>query len=97
MSAQRRRPGGPLATWRLALWGGMAILLACPLLAMRFTDEVRWERSDFAAGAVLLTALGIAVELAHRLIRHRQARMIAIAVSVATIMLIWADAAVGVF
>ena len=45
--------------WRTAAWGGAALLLLAPALAMRFTAEVNWTASDFLVfAAMLLAALG---------------------------------------
>jgi hypothetical protein len=49
---------------RVAL--GVAFILSLPLVAMLFTDEVVWGRADFAVAGVLLSAIGVALELAVR-------------------------------
>jgi hypothetical protein len=49
---------------RVAL--GVAFILSLPLLAMLITDEVVWSLADFAVAGVLLTTIGVAVELAVR-------------------------------
>jgi hypothetical protein len=64
---------------------------------MRFTDEVRWDQADFVAAAALLIALGIVFELASLLVHRTLTRVSVIVVSSVIVMLIWADAAVGVF
>jgi hypothetical protein len=88
-------PIHPAHLWRLALWGGAAAALLLPLVAMRFTDEVRWDGSDFLAmGALLLAACG-ACELAMRASRDRWARL-AVAIAIATAFLtVWVNLAVG--
>ena len=60
--------------WRLfrwVMWGGAALLLALPLVAMQFTSEVNWTASDFvvmgamlgiAAGTVELNSPGLTAE-----------------------------------
>ena len=41
---------------RPVVWGGAALLLLAPWLAMRLTDDVAWTGGDFAVfGAMLLT------------------------------------------
>jgi hypothetical protein len=82
---------------RLAVWGTFAVILISPLVAMRFTDEVRWDQADFVAAAALLIALGIVFELASLLVHRTLTRVSVIVVSSVIVMLIWADAAVGVF
>ena len=47
---------------RVAL--GVALVLLLPLVAMQFTDEVVWTLWDFIVVGVLLTAIGVAIELA---------------------------------
>jgi hypothetical protein len=49
---------------RIAL--GVAVILSIPLVAMRFTDEVVWSLADFVAAGVLVTTIGVALELAVR-------------------------------
>jgi NO-binding membrane sensor protein with MHYT domain len=50
---------------------GVAIILALPLVAMQFTDEVVWNLADFVLAGVLLTTIGVALELALRKARNR--------------------------
>ena len=38
--------------WRALMWGGAACLLLLPLVAMQFSDEVRWTGGDFFFGVV---------------------------------------------
>ena len=46
--------------WRLAPWMMAALILLLPLVAMRFTDEVDWDATDFSVmGAMLLGACGL--------------------------------------
>jgi hypothetical protein len=47
---------------RVAL--GVAFVLSLPLVAMLFTDEVVWTLADFVLVGVLLTVIGVALELA---------------------------------
>jgi hypothetical protein len=49
---------------RVAL--GVALVLALPLVAMLFTDEVVWSLADFVLAGILLATIGIAIELALR-------------------------------
>jgi hypothetical protein len=45
---------------RIAAWVGAGALLLVPLIAMAFTDAVRWTASDFIfAGALGATALAL--------------------------------------
>jgi hypothetical protein len=47
---------------RVAL--GVALILSLPLVAMLITDDVVWSLADFAVAGVLLTTIGVALELA---------------------------------
>jgi hypothetical protein len=83
-------------SWRIAPWAIAALILLLPLIAMRFTDEVVWDGTDFAVmGAMLLGACG-AYELAARStgnMAYRAAVGIAI---VAAFILVWMNLAVGI-
>ena len=83
--------------WRPILWGGIAALLALPAIAMQFTREVAWGPEDFAFAAVLLIGAGVLFELAAWRIRDRTGRLVLAGLLLGAVLLIWADAAVGVF
>jgi hypothetical protein len=96
MAGRAKQGGGrPGSRWRIAIWGGAALLLALPLVAMQFTREVVWGPVDFAVfGAMLAAACG-AWELATRAsgnMAYRAAAGVAIATALLTI---WANLAVG--
>ena len=81
---------------RLAVWGALiALILMVPLIAMRFTDEVRWTPFDFVFAAVLMSAVAIPYELAarSRSVAYRAGVGLALA---AGFFLIWANGAVGI-
>ncbi|GEO43275.1 hypothetical protein SAE02_74230 [Skermanella aerolata] len=77
--------------WRIA-----AFLLLLPLVAMRFTNEVNWDETDFTAfGAMLAVACGTC-ELAARMTGNSAYRT-AVGVAVAAaFILIWMNLAVGI-
>lgn len=83
--------------WRLGLWGGIAAILAAPLIAMRFTDEVAWGAADFLFAGVLLVGAGLMFELIAWRTRSLRLRLLLGGLSLGAVLLIWADAAVGVF
>lgn len=88
---------GTIARWRVALWTFAALLLATPWVAMRFTDEVRWDAMDFLLfGGMLLMAGGL-VEIVVRLSRRRSVVLGALAFVGAGFVMVWAQLAVGVF
>jgi hypothetical protein len=74
-----------------------AILLLIPLIAMQFTDEVKWTLLDFVVAGTLLIGTGVMCELVIRKtkkIKYRIAICLAILI---VLMLIWAELAVGIF
>ncbi|MBD2748734.1 hypothetical protein IC232_18730 [Microvirga sp. BT688] len=82
--------------WRLAPWMVTALLLAFPLAAMRFTDEVNWDETDFIVfGAMLFGACG-AYELAARMTGNTAYRAAVGVAFVAAFILIWMNLAVGI-
>lgn len=44
----------------------IASILAIPLVAMQFTNEVQWDTRDFAVMGTLLLSTGLAIELVFR-------------------------------
>jgi hypothetical protein len=96
MAGKTEQGGGRRSgRWRVAVWVAAALILLLPLLAMQFTDEVRWSLADFVvAGALLFGALltyelaaGKAVSIAYR-------AAVGVAVA-AALILVWANLAVG--
>lgn len=82
--------------WRLAPWAAIAIILMMPLVAMRFTDEVRWTGRDFLAAGVLLTGAMLTYQVGARLIIGRGRRLLWAGAIVILAMLLWAEGAVGI-
>ena len=66
MASRPDNAGGGIP-WRAIGWGGAAVLLALPFIAMQFTRDVTWTLSDFAAFGVMLLMVGIPLELAVRM------------------------------
>lgn len=52
---------------RTLLWGGLAALLAAPLVGMQLSAEVNWTASDFAIAGGILLVFGLGVEAIFRL------------------------------
>lgn len=92
-----RITGRDIAKFRPIMWTGFATMLVLPLIAMRFTSEVKWDAADFLAAAILLVALGAAVELIVRFEAKIPTQAVLIAGALACVLLVWADAAVGIF
>jgi hypothetical protein len=83
---------------RLVVWVIIvALILLVPLVAMQFTDEVNWTRSDFVVAGVLLFGSALIYELATKNMSKPENRL-AIGIVVAVVLLwLWAELAVGVF
>jgi hypothetical protein len=74
---------------------GVALILSLPAVAMLITDEVVWSLPDFVLAAVLLTVIGVALELAVRKAGNLPAAIGIGAVGVAAAVLGEADDAPG--
>jgi hypothetical protein len=93
---QRAGSGMKKHRWRIAGWGAAASLLALPLLAMKFTEDVNWGGYDFFVFGLMLATVGIAFELASRHTKNRL-HIFAVALALATaFFLVWANLAVGI-
>lgn len=88
---------GVRSIWRMILWGGLALLLLIPVLAMQFTPEVNWSAADFVIMGLLLGAVGMGIETVVRLLREWPARLAAGTAVLLVFLAIWAELAVGVF
>lgn len=73
------------------------LLLTMPWVAMQFTTEVQWTRSDFGIAALLLGCTGLLVEVVLRTVRHRRGRMALVLLLLASLALVWGELAVGLF
>ncbi|WP_029985579.1 hypothetical protein [Pedobacter jeongneungensis] len=74
-----------------------AIILAIPLIAMQFSQEVKWTLIDFATAGALLLSTGLAIELVIRNLKTGTLRTIILVVILLALFLIWAELAVGIF
>ena len=72
------------------------LLLSVPLIAMQFTDEVKWSTFDFIVAGILLVGTGLAVEFVLRTIRSTQKRILLFGFILFVLFLIWAELAVGI-
>lgn len=82
--------------WRIAIWGGAALLPLLPLVAMQFTREVNWDLPDFIVFGVMLTAACGTYELAARMTGNGAYRA-AVGIGVTTgFILVWINLAVGI-
>lgn len=72
-----------------------ALLLLVPLIAMRFTDEVKWTGSDFVVAYVVLSSAGLAFRFLFRRATDWTMRTAATAAVGSTLMMTWVNMAVG--
>ena len=78
---------------RVTLWSLAALL--SPLVAMQFTDEVRWDAADFIFAGILIGGVGVAYELAVRMTGNSAYRAGAGFALAAAFLTVWANGAVG--
>lgn len=83
-------------SWRLIGWAAAAALLCLPWVAMQFTDEVNWERSDFVIFGAMLLVAGLSLEVASRISVNRTYRVAAGVTIAGAFFLFWSNGAVGV-
>jgi hypothetical protein len=74
-----------------------AFILAIPMVAMQFTNEVVWTLSDFITAGILLLSTGLAIELVIRNLKTGTLRTIVLIVILLVLFLIWVELAVGIF
>lgn len=81
---------------RTAAWAVAALVLLLPLVAMRFSDEVDWDGTDFALAGALIGGAGLAFELAARATAGRAYRAAVGLALAAAFLLVWLNLAVGI-
>jgi hypothetical protein len=75
---------------------GIVAILAMPLVAMLFTEEVQWTLFDFVIAGALLLVAGLTYGFAASRARNPRYK-IAIGIAVTAVFLIvWAQLAVGI-
>jgi len=74
-----------------------AIILAIPLVAMQFTEEVDWKLGDFLVIGTLLLGVGTIFVLGAEKLNSKLSRAVLGAVLFVILILIWAELAVGIF
>jgi peptidoglycan/LPS O-acetylase OafA/YrhL len=75
----------------------VVLLLLIPLIAMQFTDQVKWTLFDFVAAGVLLLGTGLMCGLVMRKVKKIKHRIAICVVLLAALLLIWLELAVGIF
>lgn len=74
-----------------------ALLLSVPFIAMQFTNEVKWDETDFIVAGVLLFGTGLLCELVLRIVKSTKNRVILVGAILFLLFLVWAELAVGIF
>lgn len=75
----------------------VACLLLIPLVAMQFTEEVKWDVTDFIVAGGLLFGTGLLCEFVMRKVNKTKHRIIFCGIILAVLFLIWVELAVGIF
>lgn len=75
----------------------IALLLLIPVIAMQFTDEVKWALPDFVFAGVLLLGIGLLCELVIRTVKKIGHRILICGALLLVLLLIWLELAVGIF
>jgi hypothetical protein len=76
---------------------GILLILFIPLIAMQFTDEVKWTVLDFTAAAALLLSIGLLCELVLRKVKQLKYRIALCAAILIIGFIVWVELAVGIF
>lgn len=85
------------ATRIAIILGVVALILSIPLIAMQFTNEVKWDLTDFMVAGTLLLSTGLAIELVIRNLKTGTLRTVILLIILLALFLIWAELAVGIF
>jgi hypothetical protein len=72
-------------------------LLLIPLIGMTITEEINWSLLDFLIMGVLLTFLGIGINIVINRTMNLKNRILYIGILVLMLLFIWAELAVGIF
>jgi hypothetical protein len=75
----------------------VAAILLVPLIAMLFTNEVKWTIFDFIVAGFLLLGTALTVDLVLRKVNKFWLRVAILAIVLLVLLLIWVELAVGIF
>lgn len=75
----------------------VTLLLSVPLIAMQFTNEVKWTGFDFIVAAGLLLGTGFVCELVLRKVKKTNYRFALCGAIIAALVVVWLELAVGIF
>lgn len=83
---------------RLSIVVGIVVfILLIPLVAMQFTNEVKWDIKDFTIMGILLLTTGVTIEIVTRIVKSAQLKLAFTLIILLVLFLIWAELAVGIF
>ncbi|WP_299685569.1 hypothetical protein [uncultured Dokdonia sp.] len=82
---------------RLLILCSVGILLLIPLIAMQFTNEVRWTFTDFMIAGILLLGLGSLIELIILNVQNRNYKVLFYILLLVAFLLLWVELSVGIF
>ena len=74
----------------------VSILLA-PLISMQLGTEVLWTANDFIIAAILLSYFALLIKFVIRKTQQGKRRTLLILFIIFTLLLLWAELAVGIF
>ncbi len=74
-----------------------ALILLIPLVAMQFTNEVKWTLFDFVVAGTLLFGTGLMIELVLRKVKQTRHRILLCGAIILALLLVWVELAVGIF
>jgi hypothetical protein len=74
----------------------VVLILLIPLIAMHFSEEVKWTSMDFLVGGSLLLGTGLTIDLVFRIFKSVKQRIIICALILIMFLFIWAELAVGI-
>jgi len=72
-------------------------LLSVPLIAMQFSDDVKWGLEDFIVAGGLLLGTGLLWEFSTRDLKDRRQKVIIGLALLAVLAVVWVELAVGIF
>ena len=73
------------------------VILSIPLMAMQFTKEVNWTLSDFLIMGILLFITTFTIDFVLKKFKTLKSRLILVVGTLALLVLVWAELAVGIF
>lgn len=74
----------------------MVLILLIPLIAMQFTNEVKWGSEDFILMGLLLFLTGLIIEFIIKRVNSNLLKFIYIGIAFLLFLLIWLELAVGI-